>query len=139
MRCFDTCIIIDFLRGRTPELYDLLEHTDPSRFIVPAVVAGELYVGAAKSSNPVHALEAVEEFLLPFEIVPFDNRCAYEYGRIRADLEQRGLRIGSNDMLIAATARAMNATLVTNNVREFKRIPGFSLETWDVMDVPPED
>lgn len=135
MYCLDTCIIIDFLRGRALELRALLERTNPRLFIVPSVVLGELLCGAEKSTRPDEAREAVEAFCLPFEVVPFDARCAYEYGRIRADLERRGLRIGGNDMLIAATARVHHATLVTNNMREFARISGFEAEAWDVVEL----
>ena len=73
----------------------------------------------------------VESFLLPFEIVPFGEKSARVYGRLRGDLESKGMTIGPNDLLIAATALAYGAVLVTNNVREFKRVPGLSLEEWD--------
>ena len=72
--------------------------------------------------------------LLPFEIIPFDETCAAHYAKIRADLEQKGRTIGSNDYLIAATALAHGAVLVTNNVDEFKRVPGLSLECWEEID-----
>ena len=91
-----------------------------------------------KSANPRAAREAVEEFLLPFQVVPFDWRCANEYGKIRAALERQGKAIGGNDMLIAATALANDAVLVTNNVREFKRVPGLSLEHYTVVHVDSE-
>ena len=133
MRCLDTCIIIDFLRGRAPELYGILQRTNPKLVIVPAIVAAELMTGAERSSDPQEAREAIEEFLLPFQIVPFDMRCANEYARIRAKLEREGQAIGHNDMFIAATALAHDAVLVTNNVREFKRIPTLSLEQWSVI------
>ena len=136
MRCLDTCVIIDFLRGRSPELYRLFERTNPKLVIVPSVVAAELLVGAEKSQNPQAAREAVEEFLLPFQVVPFDWRCANEYAHIRAELEKVGKAIGGNDMLIAATALANDAVLVTNNMREFKRVPRLSLETYAVMNFP---
>ena len=139
MFCLDTCICIDFLRGRTPEFYDLLQRTDPQLVLVPSVVAAELLVGAEKSSDPLRARNEVERLLLPFKKVPFDESCAYHYGKLRADLERRGCVIGGNDMMIAATALANNATLVTNNVREFKRIPGFSLEAWALLELDAEE
>ncbi len=68
--------------------------------------------------------------LLPFELVPFDGICAQHYGRIRAHLEQAGKTIGANDCLIAATALARGAVLITNNAREFQRVPGLAVEEW---------
>ena len=138
MRYLDTCVVIDFLRGRSPELYDLFSRINPKLIAVPSVVVAELLCGVEKSANPRAAREAVEEFLLPFQVVPFDWRCANEYGKIRAALERQGKAIGGNDMLIAATALANDAVLVTNNVREFKRVPGLSLEHYTVMRVEPE-
>ena len=76
----------------------------------------------------------VDEFTLPFEVVPFDSKCAHAYARIRGELEMTGKKIGPNDLLIAATALANNAVLVTNNVDEFKRVPGLSLECWYEME-----
>jgi tRNA(fMet)-specific endonuclease VapC len=69
-------------------------------------------------------------FLAPLEILPFDERCIWVYGDLRADLERRGQTIGSLDTLIAAHALALDATLVTNNTREFSRVAGLRLENW---------
>ena len=73
------------------------------------------------------------EFMLPFEVLPFDSKCAHIYARIRGELEMTGKVIGPNDLLIAATALANSAVLVTNNVDEFKRVPGLSIESWYEM------
>ncbi|WP_302319231.1 type II toxin-antitoxin system VapC family toxin [Gordonibacter pamelaeae] len=133
MRLLDSCICIDFLRGRLPYAYSLLRESDPRLFKIPAIVEGELRVGAEKSSNPEKARWLVDEFMLPFEVLPFDSSCARAYGRIRAQLERAGKTIGHNDLLIAATALANNAVLVTGNVDEFKRVPGLSIESWHEM------
>ncbi len=69
-------------------------------------------------------------FLSEIQVVPFDANAAREYGDIRADLEKRGLIIGGNDMLIAAHAKSLNLTLITNNQREFERVKGLKLENW---------
>ena len=135
MYCLDSCVCIDFLRGRKPQVYELFEKTNPQLIIVPSVVAAELMLGAEKSSKPDAVRAKVEEFLLPFQVVPFDWKCVYHYARLRAALEKRGNVIGGNDMLIAATALANEATLVTDNIREFKRIRELSLETWHVMEL----
>ncbi len=126
----DTNACIDFMRGRLPLGYDLLKNTDPRLVKIPAVVEAELRLGALKSARPDKVRRTVEQFLLPFETVPFDGACAREYALIRADLESRGCPIGPNDLLIAATARAHGAILVTANVREFKRVAGLSLQDW---------
>ena len=64
------------------------------------------------------------------EIAPFDNLAAFHYGEIRASLERQGKPIGSLDLLIAAHARSQNMTLITNNLRELKRIPGLQVDNW---------
>lgn len=130
MYMLDTNIVVDFLRGRMPRGYDIMRASDPRLFKVPAVVEAELLVGAEKSRDPERARLAVESVLLPFETIPFCSKCARHYAKIRAYLEREGNAIGPNDLLIAATALAHGATLVTRNTREFKRVPGLSLEDW---------
>ena len=130
MYFLDSCICIEFMRGRIPHMHDLMRKSDPRLFKVPSVVEAELLLGAEKSDHPESNRLLTEQFLLPFEIVPFDSAAAREYATIRAHLESKGRVIGPNDMLIAATARSRNATLVTRNIREFKRVPGLKLEGW---------
>lgn len=133
MYALDTCVCIDFLRGRLPYAYDLMRTSDPRLFKIPSIVEAELLVGVNKSKRPEKARWLVDEFLLPFEVLPFDSASAKAYGRIRAHLEQAGKTIGRNDLLIAATALANDAVLVTGNVDEFKRVPGLSIESWYEM------
>lgn len=130
MYMLDSCVCIDFMRGRLPLGYDVLKRSDPRLFKIPAIVEAELRFGAEKSLNPSGNRLLLETFLAPFEIIAFDSPCAAAYARIRMELESAGTPIGPNDMLIAATALANEAVLVTNNIREFKRIPGLSLESW---------
>ena len=129
----DSCVCIDFMRGKTPKLYELFQQCDPARFAIPAIVLAELETGMSKSKHPQQMQRVLHGFLKPFAIVPFDEACASELGRLRARLEGSGTVIGAYDMLIAAMARANNATLVTNNVREFLRVPELELETWQVV------
>ena len=77
-------------------------------------------------------LRLLNEFFAPFVSLPFDDRCADAYGRIRSDLERAGLPIGPNDTFIAAIAVAHNLTLVTANTREFERVIGLAIENWEV-------
>ncbi len=127
----DSCICIDFLRGNMKYGYDLMRASDSRLFKIPSMVEAELLLGAAKSKNPRKNAFLVEQFLLPFDVVPFDSFCAKEYALIRANLEQEGKKIGANDMVIAAIARAHNATLVTHNMKEFKRVPLLKVEDWE--------
>ncbi len=134
MYLFDTNILIDISRHKLDSAYEMLMKSDSSLFKVPAIVQAELLVGAEKSNQPEEERFKVESLLLPFEIVPFDEKCAVQYAKVRANLERRGLSIGANDYMIAATALAHSAVLVTNNVDEFKRVPGLSIECWEEVD-----
>lgn len=137
MYAVDTNIFVDFLRGRLSQGLCIMKGSDPELFKVPAVVEAELLLGALKSREPEASRRAVEQLLLPFEVLPFDSRCARHYADIRAHLERQGTPIGPNDLLIAATARAHGAVLATNNVREFLRVPGLSCEAWGEVDPAP--
>lgn len=136
MYLLDSNILIDISRRKLRYAYDTLMLSDASLFKVPAIVKAELLLGAEKSSQPEEERLRVESLLLPFDIVPFDEACAVQYARIRAHLERKGETIGSNDYLIAATALAHSAVLVTNNANEFKRVPGLSIESWEEIDFP---
>lgn len=134
MYYLDSNILINFLRGRLGSAYEMLTKSDASLFKVPAIVQAELLVGAEKSKQPEEERFRVESLLLPFEIVPFDEKCAIRYAKVRAHLERKGMPISGNDYMIAATALAHSAVLVTNNVDEFKRVPGLSIECWGEVD-----
>jgi len=90
----------------------------------------ELEYGAAKSARPAQNKICLLEFLAPLEIISYDDVAAQEYGKIRTYLEQQGTPIGSMDMLIAAHALSLDCTLVTNNEREFSRVPSLKIENW---------
>lgn len=91
---------------------------------------GELVFGAENSKYVERNLADIEAFAARVEVLPFDNAAAYHFGQIRAALYHAGQPIGAYDMMIAGQARAGGLTLVTNNVREFKRVPGLLLEDW---------
>lgn len=96
---------------------------------VSIIVAAEVRYGCAKKGSP-QLLRRVEELLAELPVLPFDVPADGEYGAIRAELEAAGRPIGSNDMLIAAHAHTLGATLVTANVSEFRRIRGLHVENW---------
>jgi len=89
-----------------------------------------LYYGAERSADPTTNRGQVDVFLAPFPLLLFDKAAAVAYGSIRADLARRGQLIGPNDLLIAAIALAVNATVVTHNIREFSRVQGLLVEDW---------
>ncbi len=97
---------------------------------IPAVVVCELSYGACKSTASATALSRLAYLTERFETIPFDYAAAHYYGSIRAYLFSNGTPIGPNDFLIAATALARNAILVTRNVREFSRVPGLRWVEW---------
>jgi tRNA(fMet)-specific endonuclease VapC len=107
-----------------------LERLEPSQVKIPSMVRAELLHGAAKSAHPKRNHELVELFLTPFEVVAFDKEASAVYAQIRSNLERAGSIIGFNDLIIAATVMAHSGSLVSANVREFKRIQGLHLETW---------
>lgn len=96
---------------------------------VSIIVAAELRYGCARKGSP-QLRRRVEAFLAELPVLPFDIPADAAYGHIRADLEAAGQRIGPNDLLIAAHARALSATVVTANVAEFSRVPGLTVENW---------
>ncbi len=100
-----------------------------SAVCVSVIVAAELRYGCAKKGS-AQLLRRVEEFLSEVPVLPFDVPADGEYGSIRAELEAAGRPIGSNDLLIAAHAHTLGATVVTANVGEFQRIRGLSVQNW---------
>ena len=97
---------------------------------ITTTTLAELQYGIRKSLNPQKNLKALDQFIIPLEIIDFDYNATIEYGLIRAKLEKLGTPIGSLDMLIGAHAKSMDLTLVTNNEKEFKRIEGLKIENW---------
>ena len=134
MHYLDTCVCIEFLRGRLRSGYREMRSMGCGEFALPSIVVAELYYGAEHSAVPTRELRIVEQFVDAFEAIPFDTSCAREYARIRQELSACGRLIGDCDMMIAATAIANQATLVTQNYDEFKRVSGLRLEAWKDID-----
>ena len=97
---------------------------------ISSITLAELQFGIRKSSNPDKNLIAINQFLIPLEIIDFDYNATIEYGIIRAELEKKGTTIGPLDTLIGAHAKSLDLTLVTNNEKEFNRIAGLKIENW---------
>ncbi len=97
---------------------------------ISSITLGELCYGAEKSARRLENLQAVEQFTARLEVLPFPPKAAAHYGQLRAELERLGKPIGPHDLLIGAHARAEGLVVVTNNAREFRRLPGLRIETW---------
>ena len=129
MYALDTNTVAYFFKGMGDVGARLLA-VAPSEIMVSAVVAFELAVGVAKSAEATRRREQLARFLATITIVPFGRHEAEVSAGVRADLEQRGLPIGPLDVLIAGTALARGAVLVTRNTREFNRVAGLRVESW---------
>ncbi len=126
----DTNICIYLIKRKPMHVVDKLRTFDPGKVAVSSITVAELHYGVAKSNQPDRNREALAEFLLPLEVLPFDENASYHYGDIRNTLEKMGNVIGSMDLLIAAHARSLSLTLITNNLREFERVPGLRADNW---------
>lgn len=126
----DTNIFIYLCKGSPPAIARYVKTFGPGDIGISVITLAELEFGISKSSNPDKNRRHFQEFLLPFEILPFDSGAAVEYGMIRHHLEKAGSPIGPMDMLIAAHALALGVCLVTNNEREFSRVRGLKVENW---------
>jgi tRNA(fMet)-specific endonuclease VapC len=125
----DTNILSDLIRNPQGRAARRIAKAGEDYVCTSIVVAAELRYGCAKSDS-LRLRKAVEDLLGEIEVLPFEAPADADYGDIRAALEAAGTPIGGNDLLIAAHARALGATVVTANVAEFKRVPGLKVENW---------
>jgi tRNA(fMet)-specific endonuclease VapC len=125
----DTNIISDLIRNPQGKAAKRIAKAGEERICTSIIVAAELRYGCAKRDSK-QLTKAVEDLLAEIDVLPFESPCDAEYGTIRAELEAAGKPIGGNDLLIAAQARAIGATVVTANTQEFKRIRGLKVENW---------
>ena len=126
----DTNICIYIRRQKQPSIMEHLKKVRPGRLVISTITWGELVHGAMKSQKTKQVLKELDEFATLIPVCAMSPDCGWYYGEIKSDLEKRGLLISGNDMWIAAHALALNLTLVTNNSREFERIPRLKLENW---------
>jgi tRNA(fMet)-specific endonuclease VapC len=126
----DTNTCIYFLNSSSEKIISQFKRFSPSEINLPSITVAELFYGAEKSKAKKKNWAIVENFVSTFEIVPFDEKSCEIYARIRASLEKSGVPIGPMDLLIASISLANNSILVTNNIKEFRRIKGLKLENW---------
>ena len=129
MILLDTNICIHIINARPASVLERFRQYRMGEIGVCSVVAAELAYGVVKSGSSRNR-QALEMFLAPLIILPFDEAAIWACGELRAELERRGTPIGSLDTMIAAHALSEKAPLVTNNTREFARVPGLRLENW---------
>jgi len=129
MILLDTNICIYVINARPAEVLARFRQYKLGEIGISSVVAAELAFGVAKSGSARNR-NALEMFLAPLDVLPFDDAAAWAYGTLRAELERRGTPIGALDTMIAAHALSQRAQLVTHNTREFAMVPGLQLADW---------
>lgn len=126
----DTNICIYIMNNHPQPVIDRFKRMESGEAGVSSITVSELYYGVFKSKHRQVNFKRLEEFLAPFEILPYDEMASRHYGKIRSQLEKQGAVIGPLDMLIAAHALSLNMVLVTNNENEFKRVKSLKVENW---------
>lgn len=130
-RTLDTNICSYILRRHPAEMIERFASLDKSQLWLSAIVAAELRFGAAKLASP-RFQAAIEAWLAGFEVLPWPLDAAHHYAQIRSELERAGKPVGGMDLLIAAHAMAEDSVVITNNAREFHRVPCLAVEEWAI-------
>jgi tRNA(fMet)-specific endonuclease VapC len=125
----DTNICIYLMKARPPALRERFNEL-AGQLCISTITLGELHYGAEKSARPARNLAGLAQFVARLEALSFGDKAAAHYGQLRADLERSGTPCGSYDMQIGAHARSEGLIVVTNNTREFGRMPGVRVENW---------
>jgi tRNA(fMet)-specific endonuclease VapC len=125
----DTNVVSDLIRNPAGRVAKRIRKLGAEGLCVSIITSAELRFGCAKRNSP-RLTQLVEQVLNELDILPLESPADTEYARIRHDLEKKGVPIGPNDLLIAAHACAVDATLVTANAKEFKRVSGLKVENW---------
>ena len=126
----DTNTCIYFLNKSSENIIARMKSLSPTDIKLSSITVAELFFGAEKSNAKKKNQAIVEAFIHNFERIPFDNKCCRNYAEIRSSLQKKGTPIGPMDLLIASIALTNHLTLVTNNVKEFKRVKGLIIENW---------
>lgn len=124
-----TNIVIYVVKRRPIEVLTLFNRHH-GRMAISTITLAELIHGAEKSTNIEKNIAVIEDFVSRLSVLPYDDKAAWQYGSIRAALEKLGQPIGINDLHTAAHARSLGLTLISNNLGEFKRVPGLLVENW---------
>ncbi|MEO8194469.1 MAG: type II toxin-antitoxin system VapC family toxin [Gemmatimonadales bacterium] len=130
MHLLDTSICVAILRGTSDRIRPRFRAAMSSGVAISSISAGELYYGLARSARPERNRVDLDNLLGSVSVLPFEARAAEAFGLVRNYLETRRKTIGPFDLLIAAHAIAENAVLVTNNTREFSRVPMLEIDDW---------
>ena len=130
MLMLDTNICIAIIKQKPRAILDKFTQYQVGDICISSVTLAELRYGVAKSQYQEKNQLALDEFILPLEVAAFDERAALHYGNLRSYLEKMGTPIGPLDTMIGAHALSLNLTLITNNLKEFKRIPDLKLVDW---------
>ena len=125
----DTNICIYVINHKPQQVFERFKQYKLGQLVISSITASELAFGVEKSGSERNK-QALNKFLSPLEILPYDEHAIWHYAKLRQDLQSTGKPIGSLDMLIAAHALALDVVLVTNNTKEFERIGGLKLENW---------
>ena len=126
----DTNICVYLIKKRPQHVFARFRRLTIGDVGLSAITYAELEYGVAHSSDPAQNRMALSEFLAPLEILDFETRIAPLYGVLRSSLARAGKMIGPLDLLIAAHALSLGAVLVTNNVKEFSRVPDLKIDNW---------
>ena len=125
----DTSIAIYTIKNRPEQVRQAFKQHE-NQMCISAVTLGELIYGAERSSQPERNLADIQGLIARLEIAPFEDHASEHFGQLRAESYRIGQPIGPYDMMIAGHARAMGLILVTNNMKEFERVPGLRVENW---------
>ncbi len=126
----DTNICIHIIKEHPASVLERFASHAVGDIGISVITLAELEYGVSKSSRPTKNREALDQFISPLEVAPFDRSATVACGKLRATLEKKGQSIGSMDLLIASHALSLGVRLITHNVREFGRVPGLRIEDW---------
>nr|WP_298893252.1 type II toxin-antitoxin system VapC family toxin [uncultured Acinetobacter sp.] len=129
MYLLDTNICIYVINHKPAHVFERFKQFRLGELAISSITASELAFGVEKSGS-MRNKQALNKFLAPLEILPYDEQAIWYYAQLRHQLQSSGQLIGSLDMLIAAHALSLDCSLVTNNTKEFERIDGLRLENW---------
>jgi tRNA(fMet)-specific endonuclease VapC len=128
----DTDICIYFMEGQYPSVAERMSEVPLDQLAISTIVIAELRFGMVKSARAPANIQRLHAFLVPFRTLAFDASCSAQFATAKLFLQRSGRMIGAMDLLIAATALANDATVVTNNVEEFSRVRGLRVENWTI-------